>query len=489
MRHDSLPFPAARILPCAAHTRAPARALALLIAALAGCTAGAPVDFAERGLGEVPAQFASASPHAAAPVDDDWIATFEDRTLRVLIAEAMARNPDLAVAAARWEEATHRIGVARSLLLPQVQATTSAGGSDAGALTGARGDHAVGAQAGWEIDLWGRLRSGVRAAGERAQAARLDLEQARLSLAASVAESWILAIAARQKLDIDRDLLEAERRTARIVRDKVETGIGTQLEGELSDANLAAAKASVTRDEAALQELVKALEALLGRYPSAELALARELPRLPGRPTVGVPSGLLERRPDIAAADRRVAEAFHEREAARAARLPQLTLTASMGSLIDPSAAIWSLGSNLLAPVLTGGRLKAEEKIAGARQQQALASYVDIAIEAFREVETALANEQYLARRHAELEEAATRMSNASRIANDRYEAGIQTIVELMVVRRQDFEIRGQLLQVRTDRLRQRLALHRALGGRFDTATTAVAPAPADAWQGSRASR
>ncbi|HYC01070.1 MAG TPA: efflux transporter outer membrane subunit [Candidatus Limnocylindrales bacterium] len=455
------------------------RALLAAALTLTGCAATAPADLARQQLDVVPARFAAAHPSREGTIEDGWLRSFGDPTLLALATEAMAGNPDLAVAAARWEEAGARIAVARSLLLPRADAGAQAGGGDAGAVVPARETHSIGAQASWEIDLWGRLRAGVRGARDDAEAARLDWEAARLSLAAGVADAWFLAVAARELLEIDRDRLEEERRTATIVRDKVETGVGTQLEAELGDANVAAAAAAVARDEAAQQELVQALEALLGRYPASELAVSRRLPRIASEPTLGVPSQLLERRPDILAADRRVSAAFHQREAARAARLPQLTLTASLGSLLDPSAAIWSAGANLLAPVLSGGRLTAEQEIAGARQRQALAAYVSTAIDAFREVETALANEQHLAARHAELDEAAARMRNASRIAADRYEAGVQSIVELMVVRRQDFEIRAQLLQVRTDRLRQRLALHRALGGDFEQPATNVAASAA----------
>ncbi|MGE4157870.1 MAG: TolC family protein, partial [Planctomycetota bacterium] len=325
-------------------------------------------------------------------------------------------------------------------------------------------------------DLWGRVRSDVAAASEATLATALDSEFARQSLAASVGEAWFLAIEARRQLAIDLDRLEAERSTAEITRDRVAAGVGTQLEAELVEANVAIATAAVRRDEAAIVELVKALEALLGRYPAAELAVAEELPAVPGPVATGVPSALLARRPDIAAADRRVAAAFHLRESARAAQLPQLMLTGSLGTLLDPSESIWSIGANLLAPIFVGGRLQAQVEIATAQQRQALAQYVAVAIAAFREVETALANEQYLALRQAELEKAVVRSRNASRIAEDRYEAGIISIIDLMVIRRQDFETRSILLLVRTDRLRQRLTLYRALGGSFNQERAALQP-------------
>lgn len=216
----------------------------------------------------------------------------------------------------------------------------------------------------------------------------------------------------------------------------------------------------------------KALEVLLGRYPAAELQVTGDLPSVPSPTPIGVPSELLERRPDIIAADRKVAAAFYNEQAAQAARLPRLELSATLGTLLDPTQSIWSIGANLLAPLFTGGRLKGDVLVATAQQRQELGRYVSVALRAFREVETALANEQVLVLRQAQLEQADARLRSASRIAQDRYNAGLLTILELTQVRRQDFAIRSQLLRVRTERLRQRLNLLLALGGSFDTRET-----------------
>jgi outer membrane protein TolC len=187
---------------------------------------------------------------------------------------------------------------------------------------------------------------------------------------------------------------------------------------------------------------------------------------------VGLPSQLLERRPDLIAADRVVAAAFYGVESARAAQLPRVALSASLGTMLDPTEAIWSIGANLLAPVFTGGRLQGEVQIATAQQRQALSQYVSVALRAFREVESALSNEQVLAYRQVKLERADEMLRSASRIADDRYNAGILNILDLTQVRRQDFANRSQLLRVRAERLRQRLNLHLALGGSFDTRET-----------------
>lgn len=427
-------------------------------------------DLAEAQL-VLPEQFAAETASGPTAVRDHWIDDFDDDRLVALVAAAIAHNPDLEVAAARWEEARARLVVAGSFLRPRLDAFASARRSDSGDLP-PHSRYDVGAQIGWEPDLWGRIRADEAAAVERAAATGHAFEYARQSLAAAVADGWFLAIAARRQLGIDMDLVDAEQFTAQVTRDKIELGAASRLEADIAEANLALAEAAARQSEAALVEARQALEILIGRYPQGALELAPELPPVPPPPPVGLPSELLERRPDVVAADRLVAAAFHDLQSARAARLPRVQLTASLGAVLDPSEAIWSLGANLLAPLFTGGQLDGDIRITSALQRQALAQYVAVALTAFREVEAALANERILALRQQQLEIAAARLRSASRIAEDRYHAGIIGILDLTQVRRQDFETRSQLLRVRTERLRQRVDLYLALGGSFAQEST-----------------
>lgn len=417
-------------------------------------------------------------------VDDGWLPALGDPMLVTLVEEAQLHNPDLRRAAAVWEEAVARSRVARSYLSPRLDVTAGASRGRDGLSRNSSGRPAtssvyrVQAEASWELDLWGRVRSESAAAEASMVATALDLIYARQSLAAAVAEAWFLAIQAQLQLAIDDAKLEAERRTAQITRDKVEIGAGLFLDAELAEANLALAEAAVHRSQSAVAELTRALEVLLGRYPAAELALAAALPQVGAAlAEIGVPSALLERRPDVVAADRRVAAAFHRVEAAKAARLPQVTLTGSAGALLDPTERIWSIGANLLAPIFTAGRLAAEVRVADAQQHQALADYVAVGLAAFGEVENALAGEHFLAQQEQALAHASERMRNASRIGEERYDAGILTIIELTTLRRQDFETRSLLLGVQAQRLLTRVTLHRALGGSIQAPES---DAPAD---------
>ncbi len=437
----------------------------------------------------VRAEFASAS--ASTPttgVDGGWLASFSDESLTAIVLEAVRHNFDLKAAAARVDEARARVLVAEAFLWPQVDGTgsvnrqrTAPAGTAGGTTTFTQ--YSVGGAVSWELDLWGRVRSLSESERQSAQAAELDFQYARMSLAAQVADVWFLTIQAHQQLQINRERLETEERTARITRDKVETGVGGQLDAELQEANRRLAADAVRRDEQAIQELVRAIEVLLGRYPAAELRVATELPGIPLDVPVGLPSELLERRPDILAADRRVAAAFYATGAAKAAQLPRVTLSGSLGWLVDPNTPFWSIGGDLLAPLIDGGRRRAEVEIANAVQRQEIALYVATAINAFREVESAMSNETALASRESGLLDAAARSRAASRIGEDRYTVGILSIVDLTTIRRQEFEARSLLLQVKTNRLRQRLALYRALGGSFEPCpredhAKSVAPPP-----------
>lgn len=423
-----------------------------------------PADFAEDRLPPIPAQYTAAPGISVEATPDQWSTVFNDAQLTALITEALRANPDLVAAAARRDEAVARIQSAASLLRPQVFGFVDAARFDTGILP-ADDQVQLGVDVNWEIDLWGRLRSLRSAARQEAIATALQFRFAQQSIAALVADAWFLSIAARQQIEIAEDRLTAEQATEKVTAAKVDVGAGTALEHELAVANVALARQALERARAALEESVRGLEVLLGRYPANEVELAAALPVLGADVPIGVPSSLLERRPDVVAADRIVAAAFHRVEAAKAARLPRVSLTGSAGTLIDPSHAIWSIGSNLLAPLYTGGAIEADIDITTAQQRQALANYVAVGLDAFREVETTLANERYLQQQEAQLQIAGDRMNRADRIAQDRYQAGLLSIIDLNQVRQQYFNTRSQLVDVRTQRLRERINLYRALGG------------------------
>ncbi|MDX9912864.1 MAG: efflux transporter outer membrane subunit [Phycisphaerales bacterium] len=458
----------------------------LALVALAGCASvrEPPQDLATRHVG-APEQFTETDRQDGVTSDEvavGWLTSLGDPVLTGLVREAWEHNPDLYVAAARFEEAAARLRVAGSYLLPTLDATGDASYTNYDGSTDTE-VYSIGAEVSWEVDLWGRLRSDRAAARRTAEAVGLDYMQARHSLAAMVAEGYYAIVTAKQQLEIDRLLLEAERFTEVTTRQRVDAGLGTSLDGDLAESSVRLAEASVQQDLAALREARRAMELLLGRYPSAELDGAPDtLPKIEDGPlAVGVPSQLLERRPDVRSAELRVDAAYYDVESARAARLPSLTLSADATQFFDPSEFVSSVAAGIVAPLFQGGRLQAEQEAANARQRQALGEFASVALQAFGEVENALSNEHHLRLREASLALASERLVRASDAAINRYDQGLLTILDLQQIRRTDYSTRSLLLGVRFGQIRQRLNLYLALGGPVVTIDEDSADATAQA--------
>jgi outer membrane protein TolC len=233
------------------------------------------------------------------------------------------------------------------------------------------------------------------------------------------------------------------------------------------------------REQAAL----RALEALAGRYPAGAAGVPAALPAVPGTVPVGLPSELLERRLDVVAAERRVAAAFYRVEEAKAARLPRISLTASVNNvssdlfvLQDRDNPVWSAGASLLAPLFVGGALQSQVEIRTAEQKQAVAEYGRVGARAFGEIENALSAEFALAERERLLQQAVADNTRALELANVRWRIGSG---DLRAVQQQTLALvaaRTALLRVQGERLVPRGILYLALGGSFEARPAAPQP-------------
>src|SRR5262245_50007220 len=292
--------------------------LALAILALAGCALKKPPEpeeVAKQALPNVqvpPAWIApGGSTSTTGAVAKGWLATFKDPQLDALVEEALKYNPDLQVTASRVEQAASFVKVAGATLLPQVNALARGGGALSGDSSGLEG---VGIFANWELDLWGRVRAGRATASTQHASAALDAEYARQSLAALVAKSWFLATEARLQKAIAADLAASARRRVDVAQARFRVASGDQNDVRRSRASYATYRDSVRSLDFAYRQSLRALEALAGRYPAAALEVPPRLAALPGPAPAGLPSELLERRPDVVAAERRVAAAFYRVE-------------------------------------------------------------------------------------------------------------------------------------------------------------------------------
>ena len=456
--------------------------MAFLAGALVGCGVTPPQERVERDVEQAVQEQTPAAPAQWGTTADPgtvragWIESFNDPALTALVIEAQANNRDLAAAAANVDRAWALARQAGAALTPDVNLTA------AGARTGSA-DSAVptvtnlslGVQVSWEADVWGRLRSGQRGAVASAQAAEADFRSAQESLAAATAKAYFSAIEANIQADIARETVGILEQTQRIVSVKREHGMASSQDVSLARSDLAVARERLTAVEGSFRDAVRALEALLGRYPGADLEVRETLPVAPQPPPAGLPSELLERRPDMVAAERRVAAAFNAINQARAARLPTIGLTGNVGSasnslsdLLAPGNVAWTAGTNLLAPIFDGGRLREGVKIATAEQEQALAAYGQAAINAFSELETNLDQGVVVQQRIVDLEEAVKQAENAFRIARVRYDEGEEDLLNVLTIQQRVIGARNSLSIAERLLLEQRVNLNLALGGSWE---------------------
>ena len=409
---------------------------------------------------------------AEGAVKDGWLKTFDDAELEKIVSEALQNNRELAVVSANLNAAAALATQAGARLIPAVNVGGSAQSTNRGGNTTNTSGAALNMQ--WEVDIWGKLSSAAAAAEESYRATEADLEAARQSLVAQIAKAWFLATEANLQLALTQEAVEIYEKTLEIVETRVEVGAGSPQDVFLAKADLNAARERQRQAIGALTQAVRSIEVILGRYPSAELEVAREfVPTPPGIP-VGIPAALLERRQDLIAAERRVAAAFQRVEAAKAAKLPSVALTASGGSssnelldLIGASSNFFSLGANFVAPLDLGGSLEAQVQIENAQQEAALANYGSIALRAFSEVESALTNESLLQERETFLAATVTNNQSALAAAKTQYDAGAVDFLSVLQMQARALNSRISLIRIKNARLAQRVDLHLALGGNF----------------------
>jgi NodT family efflux transporter outer membrane factor (OMF) lipoprotein len=450
-----------------------------LVCAVAGCALQSPPATSELQKEalphtDVPPAFKAAG-GAAAAVADRWLASFKDPALSAMVDEALIFNADLQGAAARVEQAGGYVKVASASLLPAVGVFGTGSGASSNSSGGLNG---IWLNASLELDIWGRIRYGQAAAQAQSAAAEAAFAYARQSLAAMVAKSWFLAIEAGLQRSIVQDMLRSSESVLRLAQGRLRIGNGTEQDVAAARANVGSYRDALRQVEFSREQALRALELLLGRYAAAEVAVSPRLPAMPPPVPLGVPSELLERRPDVVAAERQVAAAFNRVGEARAAQLPRISLTAGLSSissdvlvLQDRDNPAWGLGGSLLAPLYQGGALRAQVEIRSAEQKQAVAAYASAGQRAFAEVESALSAENALREREVILEANVRDSERALELTTIQFRVG--STDQRAVEQRQLplYSARMALLRVQTDRRAQRVNLHLALGGGFSETT------------------
>jgi multidrug efflux system outer membrane protein len=409
------------------------------------------------------------------PAVDNWLATFNDAQLEALVLEALAYNTDLAIAAARVEQAAGYARLAGSYIYPTVN-LLARGGGKGGDSSGISG---VGVFASWELDIWGRARSEREAGSQQYEAAVFDAEYARQSIAATVAKSWILAVEAYLQRALADEIVRSSEQSLKLADDRLRVGKGDEYDLTLAQANTESFRDAARQLALGYEQALRALETLLGRYPAAVVEVAKTLPAMPQPVPAGLPSQLLERRPDVIAAQRKVASAFHRVAEAKAARLPRIALTAGAQGITsdlfvlkDQNNPVFSLGANLTAPIFHGWALAAQVDIRTAEQKVAAAEYGRVGIRAFGEVEAALSAGFAADEREVILARAVTSNARTVELAQVRLNVGSGDLRAVLQQNIALYAARTALLRVQSERRVQRVNLHLALGGSFEPRPT-----------------
>jgi outer membrane protein, multidrug efflux system len=408
-----------------------------------------------------------------------WWGTFGDPVLDGLEGRIEAANPSLAAAVARYDQALGQLGVSRAALFP----TATVGGSarrarsseNAPTATSGRtfNDYTVSGSLSYELDLFGRIRNGIKAGRGEVQASEADVRGVRLGLQAQLAQTYFQLRGADARLALLTEAVAAFQRAYDLTVARHDGGIASGLDANRARTQLSSARAEIAATRAQRQNFEHAIAALVGVSP-AELTVAPITTAIATPPAVpaALPSTLLQHRPDIAAAERRTYAANRRIGVARAALFPSLTLGASGGfetsgpNLLSTASSFWALGPAAAAlTIFDGGARASRVKVARAEFDEASASYKSTVLSAFREVEDALANAREQAGQERDLADAANAAQRTADLAMIRYRDGASDYLEVVTAQTAALDSRRSLIALKTQRLATAVDTVRALGG------------------------
>ena len=414
----------------------------------------------------------------------DWWSFFDDPVLADLERRAAAGNTDLQAAMARVDQARATAGISATYQLPEVSVGANANRL---AVTSTRpdqpsrrplniwydsNDFKVPLYASYEVDLWGKVRRQVESARAQYEASVAAFQTILLTLQGDVALTYFQLCTTDELLALLRDGVAMRRKAVDMVTKRKGAGLGNALDLARANTELAVNEAEAEATSRQRKQLVYRLALLLGSEPERfQLGDTLHPPPVPVVP-VGVPSDLLQRRPDIAEAERRLVARNAEIGVATAAWFPSFSLTAAVGfessdlaELVRHDSSIFNLGGSLWAPIFNGGRIRLNVERTKAVYAENLATYRGRVLRAFQEVEVALAGLSVLAR-ESEFDDSAVKSADqAAQLATARFKAGLVSLLEVIDAQRTLLQVRRQAATVRGDQLLTTVALVKALGG------------------------
>ena len=439
---------------------------------LSGCMAGP--DY-KRPDTQLPGAFAEPASQDTPAIAPRWWTLYRDPMLDDLVRLGLERNADVRLAVARVEEAEGALREAQAtVFFPLING--NAGATRARTLQSGASNLAntfsLGLSTSFEVDLWGRLRRAERAVQDQLLASRYGRDTVRLTLAATIARTYFAARSLDSQLVASEEILRAANESLALARKRSDAGVASALDvyqaAGLQSAAAAQAKEVARQRAAILHQLATLTGRLDLRVDAKDIA---SLP-IPPLPPAGLPSQLLERRPDVRQAEAQLAAATERIGVARAAQFPTLSLTGSLGfqsgdldALFKPGAHVWSVGANVLGPILDGGRYRARTEQAEAQARQAEALYQRAVETAFREVSDALSNVRLAADSETDLVSRLDAARNALRLAQRRYEQGYSAYLEVLDAQRTLNDAQLAFIRNRQAYLSYTVDLMNSLGG------------------------
>ena len=457
--------------------------LTLLLLFQTSCTVGPnykrpSVAVPDRYRGLTPEEAAKAE--AASLGNETWWVVFQDAEMQELIRTALAHNYDVQIAATRILQAQAVLGIARADQLPTISGQAAASDDKLNQTKLSppvyTSRNSIGLAMFWELDFWGKYRRATEAARADLLATEWGKRAVMTTLVSSVAGSYLQLRELDLQLEIARRTLGTRQESLRLVEIRAKGGTTSMLDVRQSEQLVYGAAGSIPDLERQIEQQENFISVLLGQNPDSikrgiPLTEMRRLPQVPA----GLPSSLLERRPDIQVAEQLIVAANARIGVTKAAYFPSISLTGSAGyessaltSLFTGPAAFWSFGSSLVQPIFTGGRLRNNVRLSEARQQEAALFYQQTIQQAFREVSDALVayqkNQEF--RKQQELLTAAA--ADATRLSNMRYEGGVTSYLEVLDSDTRYFQAQNNLAQAQLNELLSVVQLYRALGGGWE---------------------
>jgi multidrug efflux system outer membrane protein len=426
---------------------------------------------------------AVAPPDANSIGDLKWFAVFKDEQLQKLIRTAMAQNYDLRLAVARINAARANLGLARSNQFPQFDVgadlTTTRTSANSGASASGQGGskRSFGevflSLLSFEIDVWGRLRQQTKAARAQLRSSEEDRKTVATIVVSDVATGYFNLLELDMELDIAKRTLAVRQESLRIITARQQGGLATMLDVRQAEELVYQASQTIPDTERLIEQTENQISLLLGNNPGpiprgTPLTEQQELPVVPA----GLPSSLLERRPDIRSAEQLLMSEYALVAAAKAAYFPRISLTGVLGFQSDslanlfsgPSAA-WSFVPQLAQPIFTAGRLKSNVNFEKAQREYALAQYQQTVQTAFSDVSNALIQYRRVREIRAQQELLVSSLRDASRLAHLRYEGGVDTLLNALFADTSLFSAELNLAQTKRNELLSLVQLYKALGG------------------------